>query len=839
MVNKSTIHSCSQNQCSKAMLRYLSSTLLVISSCLYARDFYFNPSSLEGEGLTRQDIDLSLFSKQNAQLPGIYLSKVTLNKHKMPDESIKYISGTNGILQPELTPMLLKKWGVKVKDYPELAKLSPEKKLDQPVSHYIPFSSASFDFNAMTLSVSMPQAAITQGNNNFVDSSRWDEGTLVAFTDYSFSGNERNEANQHTSTQYLNLRNGINVGGWRLRSYSTWNNDNNEQSWDTINSWIQHDIHALNAQFIGGENSTRGEVFDSVQYRGVNVASDEEMLPGNQRGFAPVIRGIANSNAEVSVRQNGYLIYQATVAPGPFEINDLYSTTANGDLDITIKEADGSEHHFSQPYSGVAIMQRPGHVKFEATAGRYRADKNDHANEPLFMQASAIYGMNNYSTLFGGITGADKYTAANVGVGVTLGEPGSLSADVTHAQSTLDNAEQKTGQSYRLLYTGQIDSTNTNFTLGSYRYSTSGYYSFADANKKYDSDENDWSFHYNKRNRIQASISQSVMNSSIYLNGYRQNFWGTSKTEKSLSAGINSTVYGISINLAYSYSKTSDNGCDQTVSLGFSVPLSEWLPNSWASYNINSVKGGNLSQNMGLAGTLLEDQRLSYSLQQSQTNHGGGETSNIYGGYRSRYGNMSLGYSSSTGNSQQISYAMNGGIVAHSGGITLSQPLGNQFAIVSANGASGIKFINQHGIQTDWFGNAIIPSLTPYQENTIRLDTTNLPDDIDSGATAVTVVPNRNAAVLAHFDARIGYRALISLTRPDGRAVPFGALATVDSTSLNGIVDDTGMLYLSGMEQRAALTIKWGNEPDQQCHADVVLPVNETKRILTASALCK
>ncbi|MDW2741277.1 fimbria/pilus outer membrane usher protein [Atlantibacter subterraneus] len=828
-----------QNWRFNAFLYCLGGTLLVLPPCLYAREYYFNPSSLEGDKLARQDIDLSLFSKRDAQLPGTYLSKIVLNKQKMPDESIEYISGPQGVLQPVLTPLLLKKWGVKIEDYPELAQLPPDKKLDAPLSHYIPFSSAIFDFNKMSLSISMPQAAIIRYSPDYVDPSRWDNGTLAAFTDYSFSGNERDDSHQHSSSQYLNLRNGINVGGWRLRSYSTWSNADSEQSWNTINSWIQHDIKALKAQFVGGENSTRGEVFDSLQYRGVNIASDEEMLPNSQRGYAPIIRGTANSNAEVSVRQNGYLIYQTTVAPGPFEISDLYSTTTNGDLDITVKEADGSEHHFTQPYSGVAIMQRPGHLKFEATAGRYRADNNYHASEPLFLQGSAIYGLNNNLTLFGGVTGSGKYTAANLGVGVTLGELGSLSADVTHARTTLNNDEQKAGQSYRLLYSGQIDSTNTNFTLASYRYSTSGYYSFADANEKYDGDENDWSFHYNKRNRIQVSISQSVVDSSIYLNGYQQNFWGTSKTEKSLSAGINSNVYGINVNLAYTYSKTSDDASDQSLSLGFSIPLSQWMPDSWASYAINSVKGGDVSQRVSLSGTLLEDQRLSYTLQQSQTNHGGEATSSLYSGYRSRYGNMNLGYSSSSNDTQQLNYGLNGGIVAHSGGLTLAQPLGNQFAIVSANGASGIKFINQHGIQTDWLGNAIIPSLTPYQENVIRLDTTTLPDDIDSGDTAVTVVPNRNAAVLAHFDARIGYRALISLKRPDGRAVPFGALATVDSTSLGGIVDDAGVLYLSGMEQQTALTIKWGNAPGQQCHAVVTLPVNETKRILIASALCK
>ncbi|MCD3179869.1 fimbria/pilus outer membrane usher protein, partial [Salmonella enterica subsp. enterica serovar Enteritidis] len=42
-------------------------------------------------------------------------------------------------------------------------------------------------------------------------------------------------------------------------------------------------------------------------------------MPGTssrKRGFAPVIRGIAKSNAEVTVEQNNYVIYRTFVQPG-------------------------------------------------------------------------------------------------------------------------------------------------------------------------------------------------------------------------------------------------------------------------------------------------------------------------------------------------------------------------------------------------------------------------------------------------------------------------------------------------------------------------------------------
>ncbi len=825
-------------------LRFLSSILIMASCSAPAREYRFSPSSLEGDMLTQQDIDLSLFSKSNAQLPGTYSSRVVINNNRRSDAEIAYISTSEGALAPQLTPNMLRAWGINVDRYPQLAELPAEEILPQPLSNYIPLASAQLDFSTMTLQLSVPQAAMSSNGRDYIDPSRWDDGVPVLFTDYAFSGSQ-NENSEHNTTenQYLNLRTGANLGGWRLRNYSTWSKSDTDNQWDTINTFLQHDIDVLKAQFTAGESNSRGEVFDSMQYRGVNLSSDEEMLPYSQRGYAPVIRGIASSNAEVSVRQNGYLIYQQNVAPGAFEINDLYSTTNSGDLEVTVKEADGTEHHFTQPYSSIAVMQRPGHFKYEFTAGRYRADSGSDQNEPDFLQGSLIYGLNNRLTGFGGLTLSKDYNAVNTGVGVALGLLGSLSADVTLARAKLDDDSEHTGRSWRFLYTGKIDSTNTNFTLGSYRYSSRGYYSFADANQKIDGHEDDLLFQYNKRSRIQASMSQTISGISLYLNGYQQDYWGTSKKERSLSAGFNTVYAGISYHLAYTYSKTNGEDDDRMVSFGFSLPLARLLPHAWSSYNISNTRGGYTRQNLGVNGTLLDDERLSYSLQQSHSNHDGEDTSSVYGSYRSQYANLNAGYYTSTDDSQQLSYGISGGIVAHPHGLTLAQPLGSQFAIVNANDAAGVRFQNQQGIQTDWQGNAIIPSLTPYQENRIRIDTSSLPEDVDSGDTTATVIPSRNAAVMANFDAHVGYRLLITLTRPDGQHVPFGAIATLTSPALSGIVDDTGTVYLAGVAETAQLTVKWGNAPDQQCSARISQQSDRQNvspnGIRSVSALCQ
>lgn len=90
-----------------------------------------------------------------------------------------------------------------------------------------------------------------------------------------------------------------------------------------LNSYVQHPLAGIEGNLILGESNTSGQLFDSVSFTGASVASDDRMLPASRRGYAPEIRGVAQTNAKVTIRQNGKVIYETTVSPGAFVINDL------------------------------------------------------------------------------------------------------------------------------------------------------------------------------------------------------------------------------------------------------------------------------------------------------------------------------------------------------------------------------------------------------------------------------------------------------------------------------------------------------------------------------------
>jgi outer membrane usher protein len=138
----------------------------------------------------------------------------------MRDVDIHYVNSPTGELVAEITPDMLRQWGVNVDMYPKLASYGARTPLDKPLGDFIPFASSALDFSKMTLNLSIPQAGLVSNAEDYIDPSRWNDGVPVMFSDYAFSGTRHNDDAQNTTTsQYLNLRSGANLGGWRLRNY--------------------------------------------------------------------------------------------------------------------------------------------------------------------------------------------------------------------------------------------------------------------------------------------------------------------------------------------------------------------------------------------------------------------------------------------------------------------------------------------------------------------------------------------------------------------------------------------------------------------------------------------
>lgn len=706
---------------------------------------YFNPALLEIDNPDQGSADLSVFEEGELQPPGTYRVDIYLNGSEVDTRDVKFFLATDASgkqsLQPCLSGEQLRDMGVKIGMYPGIAAADECANFTGAIDQ----SSASFRFDQQRLNLSIPQAALNSQARGYVSPDKWDAGIPALLMNYSFSGantEARNNDSKGSDTYYLNLRSGANLGAWRLRNYSTWNRDSRgNEHWDSINTYLQRDIHVLRSQLTLGDSNSPADIFDSVPFRGAQLSSDDDMLPDSLKGYSPVVRGIARSNAQVTIRQNGYVIYQSYVPAGSFAISDLYPTAGSGDLNVTIKEADGSEQTMVVPFASVPVLQREGRLKYSITSGQYRSYNND-VEKTLFTQGTAIFGLPHGATIYGGVQAASKYQSLAIGLGQNLGAIGALSADITQAWSRQEHQDKDNGQSYRLRYGKSFVQTGTNFSLASYRYSTSGFYTLQEALESYAGENGYYNDH--KKSRAELTLSQNLWQKagSLSVSVVKEEYWNNNRSTESASVGYNNTWNGISYGLNYTYSRNGVDShqnrtyyTDRIVAVNVSVPLSKWLPGSYATYNLNSSKNGNTSQSVGLSGTALPDDNLNYSISQGFASQG--EEANGYASadYKGGYGEVNVGYGYDHSQSR-VDYGLQGGILVHENGVTLSQPLSETMALVKAPGAGDVSIANNTGVKTDWRGYAVVPYVTAYRRNQIALDTSTLPDNVDMTLTS-------------------------------------------------------------------------------------------------------
>ncbi|HHU2608524.1 TPA: fimbria/pilus outer membrane usher protein, partial [Escherichia coli] len=836
-------------------------------------ELYFNPNFLSDD--PDAVADLSRFEQGQEVLPGTYRVDIYLNDNFVASRDVQFVNAENdNAVLPCFTSAELMKMGVRLLSVngKDTSKMAADEQC-YALTLLVEGSTADYNVNTQRLDITIPQALMSNRLSGDVSPDLWDEGINAGLLNYSFNGNNTKDRNGFDSnTAYLNLNSGINIGPWRLRDNSVWNysdagSPGKKSQWQHINTWLERDIKFLRSRLTLGDTYSDEQLFDSINFRGVKLASDDNMLPESQRGFAPVVRGIARGTAQISIKQNGYEVYQTTVPPGPFAINDIYSLNGNGDLNVTVTEADGSTQNFTVPFSTVPFLQREGHTRYNLIAGEYRSG-NSLQTRPKFFQGTLFHGLKMGWTIFGGSQLSSNYRALDIGLAKNMGILGALSFDITQAYSTLVDRSKHQGQSMRLTYNksfidtgtsirskhqGQsmrltynksfID-TGTSIRFSAYRYSTSGFYNFADttysnmAGYIYSDDPADenqivsaYNLRHNKRGKFQFNITQSLTDStSFYLSGTHQTYWGTSGTERQLMAGINTMFTDVSVSVNYSLNKNYwMPRTDTLLSANVSVPFSHWMRsdntsawrNASARYSMSSDLKGNTSNLVGLYGNMLEDRNLSYSVQTGYVNgnSGGHESSYASLNYRGGYGNANAGYSRN-GNYQQLYYGVSGGVVAHANGVTLGQSMSDSVVLVKAPGASNVSVQNQPGVKTDYRGYAIVPYAVAYRENRIALNPNTLPDNVEIDDAIVDVVPTQGAVARAEFTTHTGLKILMTLMH-NNKPVPFGAVVSLGNSS--GIVTDDGQAYLTGMPASGKVKVQWGNSPNTQCSGNYAI----------------
>lgn len=793
-----------------------------------------------------QDVDTSYLDRGLDMAPGIYNLELEVNGKPYHSRNVE-LREYNGRLEPVFKFKDLQGLPIKEKALANLGKISSETEIF-PISKYFNQLTASIDVETQRVILSIPQIYFDEENEWFdiAPQELWDSGINAGVINYGFTGNH-NKFRGGGGGSYTTLSGAIsgqlNLGDYRLHTSGSVNYarssydgiSDSDHEYDLWNTYIERDVNAVQGTLQVGEISTNGTIFNSIPMRGIRLTTNEMMLPIADRNYAPVIEGLANTNAQILIRQNGHVVYTTNVAAGPFKLDKLPSFGSDGDLEVVIREADGTERLMIVPYSSIPVMLKAGQYRYDVNIGQYfKRNQIVEYDKKIFTMATLAYGLDNGVTFYGGGLLSEKYIGSALGVGLSLGRYGALSLDATQSKASRDPSnsiwEDLSGTAWRIRYEKTMLATGTTINLANYHYLTGNYRTFNEINDNKSYQELPISTGSLKSN-WQLSLSQSLGSvGSLYGGLTYTTYKGTDQDSKTINIGYNTMVKGVGISLNYgrNYEKRYQKGwmSSQTVMLNLNIPLSLFFSTSdYSSLNrmnaqyqgsmFTSESGTKTYQQRAVINGYSEDHLTNWSVSQA----GGAKNdreSSVRVGYDSPYFGSDFSYTYSN-NAHNYQLGLNGALIMHSGGLTPSRYALDSIALVEVPNTPGVRLNSYMDTKTDIFGYATLTNLANYMRNEISIDPASLPEGallLDNSNRII--YPTKGAIVKVQFPVRFGRQALFYLSS-DGENLPFGAHVSLlqnnneEDLFVRGIVGQKGRVFLTALPTSGILKATYGN----------------------------
>jgi len=750
-----------------------------------SQEYLFSPSLAHSTFLSADVINS--FNRKQQVLAGIYDIDLYLNDSYIKRLKQVRLTANNNVC---LDDDLLLEIGVKQEN---IKQLNPPNNCTA-IADRISGAVARFDASKMALYLTIADNQLIKKINDVVNPDDLQVGESIAFINYfaNYYHAQQTGIKQRYDSGFLSLNGGINFGLWQLRSSSYINTASQQKTQITRgNTYLQRPILSIQGNLQLGELSANSNLLSAVEFIGLNLSSDTRMLPNIKQGYAPEVHGIAKTNAKVAVIQNGQQIYQTTVAPGAFVIDDLYATSYQGDLEVIITEADGEINRFEVPYSSVSESMRPHMSLYNFNIGK--TDINNLQKQAYFSDFTYQYGLNNAITLNGGLRISDDYQSLLLG-SVYSNFLGAFGANVTYSNAKLNQIGTQQGYLGHLSYSKTFKKTDTNISLVNYRYSSKSYYDLNDLlhfNQQAKQKDNILNDPYVMQSRFDASVSQSLNKFGyISLNSSVTKYRNQQDDNKQLQLSYGTSFKGISFSLSHSKQYNANRQTDNITSISLSIPLDGIRSNIRANY----TRSANAPAQYSASYYGITDNNTSYSIGANHTE----QASSSYNASVSRSFSKAhvSGNFSNSPNYWQAGAGINGAMAIHGGGITLGNYLGDTFALVEAKNAAGAEIMNQHNIKIDNLGYALVPSLNPYRYSDIGINPKGMNLNTEILTNSQKVAPYAGATLKLKFTTKTGYPVLIKGTYDIAAPLPFGAEVLNEQDEVIGLVGQGGQIYL-------------------------------------------
>nr|WP_261547507.1 fimbria/pilus outer membrane usher protein [Burkholderia multivorans] len=777
--------------------------MLVVGSQSHATEF--NSSFLSIDGAT--DVDLSQFSQADFTLPGEYMLEVQVNDLFYGLQPIEFVAlDASGAGKPCLRAELVAQFGLKPSLAKELPRFHGERCVDLAAIEGVTVRYLKGDGR---LRITIPQAALEFTDGTYLPPERWSDGIAGAMLDYRVIANTNRSfgsGGRQTNAVQAYGTIGANWGAWRVRGdYQAQSNVGNtvyaDRTFRFSRLYAFRALPSIQSTVTFGDDYLSSDIFDTFALTGASIRSDDRMLPPSLRGYAPLISGVARTNATVTVSQQGRVLYVTRVSPGAFALQNI-NTSVQGTLDVAVEEEDGSVQRFQVTTAAVPFLARTGQFRYKAAVGKPRRFGGAGIT-PFFGFGEAAYGLPFDVTVYGGFIAASGYTSIALGVGRDFGTFGAVSADVTHARARLWwNGATRHGNAYRINYSKHFDGLDADVRFFGYRFSERDYTNFA----QFSGDPTAYGL-ANSKQRYSATMSKRFGDTSAYFSYDQTTYWERASEQR---VGVTLTrAFSIgalrNLNVSVSAFRTQSAGAS-----GNQVSVTATLPIGGRHTVTSNLTTGNGSTSVN-AGYLYDDPAgRTYQISAGTTD--GRASANA--SFRQRTSAYQLTAQASTvaNGYAAASLEVDGSLVATQYGIAAhaNGNAGDTRLLVSTDGVRDVP-LSGTLTHTDSRGYAVLDGISPYNVYDAAVNVEKLPLEVQVSNPIQRMVLTDGAIGFVQFSAARGSNLYLTLTDAAGKPLPFGASVQDAANGKElGIVGEGGAAYLTQVQPKSSLVVRAG-----------------------------
>lgn len=585
-----------------------------------------------------------------------------------------------------------------------------------------------------------------------------------------------------------------------------------------MTSLVFDDRARLNRFVVGDAVAYTGPLGGSLQLAGVAVSRDFSIDPYFVRYPTAGLSGAVLTPSRLEVYVNDQLVTSTTIAPGTYELSRVPLQTGAGTARVVLRDAFGGEQEISQGfYIGAGALARGVH-QFQYAVGseRLRPFDDNWSYGRVALLGSHRFGLTDAFTIGGRIEAARSLVSGGPLLAARLAGAGEI--EIAAALSR-DGRSTGTAASIAYEYSSATGGMAVAFRRMSSDYATTSTGALASKVHR----ELLASGSLRAASRVQIRADWRASDYTHDLPAYRN---GSITTTILLTPRWNLFVSSGRARLEHGWQTVAFAGL--TAAIG---------SRTTATASVDTADGrarGGLTVQRGLPAAIGYGYRI-------RATGGAGPGADGELRMQTQWGLAGVRQQVVDG-AISTEFDLAGALVAIGGGLHVTRPVQDGYALVRVPGVRGVRaFVSHQPVgRTGRNGDLLVPNLLSYYGNKVSIADVDIPVDRTIGRTELLLAPGFRGGALAVFDAPREHRIAgkLRLALPAGQRAPANGHLMIETPAgpIELSLGSDGEFYAEGVGPgRYGATVE---TRDLTCAFTMVVPVSDAPVTRLGTVIC-